>query len=400
MPNIRPILIAGAWAVLTQALPLLQAHGQGVAPATQRWEVNALPALNFDSDEGFGYGVIAQVYKYGGQGVAPYALTIQPTVFLTTEGRRDVSLFVDAPRAFGGNWRFDAYVGREQRLATPYYGTGNDTNYEAAREAEPNKYFYRYGRRAFKITSNLQHPTGIGSLSALLGVGTQSVKINATPFDEGTTLLAQEARLAPIADGKLNFIRTGLVYDTRDREVGTTRGTWADVLVQRVDKNLGSTVDFTRLTLTGRHYQSIGRRLVFADRALFQTVSGDVPFYDITTIQGSFKEAEGLGGSGSVRGLPKNRFAGKTLLLNNAELRWKAVEFSLRGKSANLVLSTFVDAGRVWQEADDGNALSNLHAGFGGGTRLGYGNNFVVAIDVAHSKLATAPIYIGLGYLF
>ncbi|NNF27850.1 MAG: hypothetical protein HKN73_11565, partial [Gemmatimonadetes bacterium] len=28
-------------------------------------ETGVLPALNFDSDEGFGYGVIAEIYEYG-----------------------------------------------------------------------------------------------------------------------------------------------------------------------------------------------------------------------------------------------------------------------------------------------------------------------------------------------
>ena len=29
------------------------------------WEINGLPAINFDSDEGFGYGVLLAAYNYG-----------------------------------------------------------------------------------------------------------------------------------------------------------------------------------------------------------------------------------------------------------------------------------------------------------------------------------------------
>jgi hypothetical protein len=44
--------------------------------------------------------------------------------------------------------------------------------------------------------------------------------------------------------------------------------------------------------------------------------------------------------------------------------------------------------------------LSDHHLGLGGGLRLGMGDNFVVALDLAHSREASLPFYIGLGYLF
>jgi len=43
--------------------------------------------------------------------------------------------------------------------------------------------------------------------------------------------------------------------------------------------------------------------------------------------------------------------------------------------------------------------VSELHAGYGGGVRLGLGPSFIVALDVGHSSEAT-QIYIGLGYPF
>src|SRR5258708_26347246 len=88
--------------------------------------VTGLPALNFDADEGFGYGALLQYYDYG-EGIEPYRYTLQPTLFLTTRGRRDVSLFVDAPHLLPSGWRIGAAIAREQQLATPYYGVGNDS---------------------------------------------------------------------------------------------------------------------------------------------------------------------------------------------------------------------------------------------------------------------------------
>jgi hypothetical protein len=66
-----------------------------------------------------------------------------------------------------------------------------------------------------------------------------------------------------------------------------------------------------------------------------------------------------------------------------------------------VVLSTFADVGRAWDKGVDlATTFDGLHSGYGVGARLGFGSSFVVAADVGHSSQATAPIYIGLGYMF
>src|SRR5260370_18611208 len=81
-------------------------------PAQRGWQVSGLPALNFNADEGFGYGVIAQAYNYGNGGARPYAYLIQPSVFLTTKGRRDATVFFDAPHLLPGDWGWGGFLGR------------------------------------------------------------------------------------------------------------------------------------------------------------------------------------------------------------------------------------------------------------------------------------------------
>jgi outer membrane translocation and assembly module TamA len=87
--------------------------------------------------------------------------------------------------------------------------------------------------------------------------------------------------------------------------------------------------------------------------------------------------------------------------VSNDELRWRAADFTLHGRQSSVVLSAFVDAGRVWTDGVDvSTILDGLHTGFGGGARFAFGSSFVIATDVGHSAQSTAPIYIGLGYLF
>jgi len=191
------------------------------------------------------------------------------------------------------------------------------------------------------------------------------------------------------------------VWDTRDREIAPHNGTWAEAIVMRSSRSLGSTSEFTRWTTTIRQYVPLSRRITFAQRVLAQGVIGDAPFHELATIQSSFKQQEGLGGSSSVRGLPKDRYIGKGMLVSNSELRWRAAEFLLRGRESSLSLSTFLDAGRVWSDRFElSSALTDLHAGYGAGARLGFGQSFIVAVDVGHSKESTAPVYIGLGWMF
>jgi hypothetical protein len=371
-------------------------------PTTRKWEIAGIPALNYDADEGFGYGAIIEIYNHGNGSSKPYAFTLQPNVFLTTGGRRDASLFFDAPDLLPGAWRITANIAREQQLATPYYGLGNDTEYDERLESAPNDYYYRFGRTRRVLSADLQHPIGNSPVRFLVGTSVSTVTLDPSPFDSGTTLLQSDMAANPSPlHGWYNALRGGLVWDSRDREIGTRRGAWTEVLVQRYDKVLGSERSYTRWTVTDRRYWPVSPRLTFAQRLLLQGVEGNVPVHDISTIQTSFKNQEGLGGAKSVRGLPRNRYQGKGLLLGNAELRWRAAEFRALRSPAYVVLSGFADAGRVW--ADDiviTEALTDLRLGYGGGVRLGLGSSFVVAVDVGHSSQSTAPVYIGLGYLF
>lgn len=363
-------------------------------------EISGLPALNFDADEGFGYGVILAAYGYDGSAVS-YRWTLQPTVFLTTQGRRDYTLFFDAPARPDRPWRITSFVGREQQLAAPYYGIGNQSLYDAALERGNTRYFYRYGRDRTRVTADVQHSLWTPALRVLVGAGASTDQIDLTPFDSGSTLIQSELANKTPASAHTNYIRAGLTWDTRDREIGTTSGTWADVIVQRVDKSLGASTEYTRWTATARHYQPLSGRLTLANRLLVQNTTGDAPFYVLSEVQTTQKPQDGLGGSSTVRGLPKDRYVGKGMLVSNNELRWRAAQFNLRGRPSSLVLSGFVDAGRVWTNGVDlSTAIRDLHAGYGGGARLAFGSSFVIAADVGHSAQSTAPVYIGLGYLF
>ncbi len=89
------------------------------------------------------------------------------------------------------------------------------------------------------------------------------------------------------------------------------------------------------------------------------------------------------------------------MLVWNAELRWRVARFRLVGRSFHTVLSAFLDQGRVWADgvAFEG-VFDDLHRGYGGGVRVGMGENFVGGVDVGTSGDAGLGLYLGLGYLY
>ena len=370
------------------------------------WEWFALPALNFNSDEGFGYGALLDLYNYRG-GRKPYRLMIRPLLAFSTKGKRDFTVVVDAPGVLPDGWRFDLFLGREKQLATPWYGVGNNTVKNDQLTDPPDAYYYRYGKTQYRVSANVQRRM-TRAARLLVGGTFADVKTDDIPFDSGTTLLRQQL----VADqgianpvtpsAKLRSVRAGVVIDTRDREVGPTKGSWIDLLVQRTaaagDDVAGS---YTRGTLSARFYESITSKIVFAQRVVVQHTDGDVPFFDLATIQNSSPtvQMEGLGGSSSMRGVEKNRYTARGIAFANLELRYRFKELRLLGKPAYLVGSAFADAGRVWRDDLFQGDPGTTHLSGGGGLRLGLGPSFLVAFDVGKSSEST-QIYIGLGYPF
>ena len=386
----------GAFVVLT----VIAGAATAQTPGRSRVELSGIPALNFDSDEGFGYGVVLAAYDYKAPG-ASYDWTIEPTVFLTTRGRRDYTVFFDAPASASHGFRYTAFAGREEQLAAPYYGIGNTTLFDPSVETGSTRYFYRYGRDRLRATFDVQHSVGRPDLRVLFGAGASNDRIDLTPFDSGSTLIERELAGQTLQLEHTNYLRAGITWDTRDREIAPHSGMWIDLLVQRVDTRFGASSDYTRWTGAARRYQPLGDRLTLANRLVLQDIAGAAPFYVLGDIQTTQQWQDGLGGSSSIRGLPKDRYVGKGLIVANNELRWRAADFNLLRRPSSVVLSAFADVGRVWSDGVDlSTIVDGLHAGYGGGARLAFGDSFVIATDVGHSSQTSAAIYVGLGYLF
>ena len=226
------------------------------------------------------------LYNVRSARVQPYRFTIQPTVFLTTKGRRDFIVFFDAPSpariAPGGSTRVRG-ARAASRDAVLRHRQRDRVRLDRSRHGR-TRYFYRYGQTRDRASLDFQHALGHPSVRVLHRRRIRRASASTcTPFDSRHH--ADSARTCATsrhATGRTRIsLRAGLTWDSRDREIGPQAGTWAELLVQRVDEALGAT---EQLHARGRRpVGTISRsapRLALANRLLVQNTIGDVPFFD------------------------------------------------------------------------------------------------------------------------
>lgn len=109
-------------------------------------------------------------------------------------------------------------------------------------------------------------------------------------------------------------------------------------------------------------------------------------------------QAQYLSGTENLRGFRRNRFAGRTMLFNNAEVRVRMAEFNTFLFPGSLGLLLFHDIGRVW--ADGETSTARWHNGYGGGLWVAPIRRWVVTASVAHSKEEKLLPYFSLGFRF
>jgi outer membrane translocation and assembly module TamA len=110
-----------------------------------------------------------------------------------------------------------------------------------------------------------------------------------------------------------------------------------------------------------------------------------------------FPQAYYLGGTENLRGYRRDRFAGRTRLFNNTEVRLKVKEFNNYLFPGAFGLLVFNDVGRVWQ---DGETSTDWHVGNGVGIWLAPIKRFVIAAHLVRSKEEKGAPYVSFGFQF
>jgi hypothetical protein len=413
------------------------------------WNFGAIPAITFDTDQGFQYGAAVNFYNYGDGSTFPkYKHSLYFEISHFTKGSGIYRFYYDSESLIPGiHVTTDLSYLPDQ--AYDFYGFNGyesvlNKNWEDQNSpGYKTRMFYKYQQKLFRFKTDLQGKFSGSHFGWTAGFNLLNYNSASVDIDKLNKGKNENDKLPPVAQqpglyekyiqwglipqqeangGFIPELKGGIVYDTRDNRPNPMKGMWTEAVFAVVPKFLGAESSFSKFSFTHRQYFTLIKEdLSFAYRLNWQqTVSGHVPFYYEPQIISSVltgSSSTGLGGAKNLRGIRRNRIVGDGYVLGNFELRWKFYRLTFLNQNFYMGLNTFVDCGKVVKKIDtshanipDAELASNfndgaeeLHTSYGAGLRLVMNYNFVIAVDygiATNAQDGNSGIYIGLNYLF
>lgn len=408
------------------------------------WNFGLLPVVSYNSDLGFQYGALTNIYNYGdGSSFPKYKHSIYFEVSRYTKGSGIYRFFYDSEFVIPKT-RLTVDVSYLPDQALDFFGfNGYDAVYNSnfSNQNSPDyktRMYYKHKRDIFRLKADFQGSLGLKNLNWVLGYNFMTVKTGSVPISKLNDGKKPEDQLPSVPslydnyvswgiispeekDGGLhNSLKLGFVYDSRDNEPCPMKGIWSElVLFNSISKDFV----FGKLAATHRQYFTIiPKDLSFVYRLGYQgIVYGKSPFYMLPYMIYSYMPSstvDGLGGNKSIRGMIRNRTVGDGMVYANAEFRYKFVRFKFIKQNWYVALNPFLDAGMVVQKTkiDKSNMPSEIqqvlyfnnnaetiHLTYGAGLHIAMNENFVIAADIGlpmKKDDGKMGIYIGMNWLF
>jgi hypothetical protein len=415
------------------------------------WNFGALPTITYDTDLGFQYGALVNLYHYGdGSRYPNYNHSLYFEVSRFTKGSGINRFYYDSDKLIEGlQTSVDLSYLSDQ--AYDFYGFNG---YEAVVKPEwiddesdnyKTRMFYKYDRKLLRFKVDLQGNFSESNFRWAAGFNLLNFDIGQVDVDRLNEGKEDDEMLPPLTEqptlynhyrnwgiipdeeadgGFVPTVKAGLVYDSRDNKPNPMKGIWTEAVLVGAPEFLGAESGFVKFNLTHRQYFTIvPKDLSLAYRLAYQTtVAGHAPYYYQTQVITSVLKgasSEGLGGAKSLRGIRRNRIVGDGFFYGNIEARWKFVRFQFINNNFYIGLNGFVDFGRVTKKVDidtdflngfDLRAIRNfdfgseaMHYSYGAGLRIAMNQNFIVSVDygmAADERDGDSGLYIGLNYLF
>ena len=407
---------------------------------------SAVPAIAYDSDVGFKYGGVVNLFHFGDGSTYPkYRHSLFIEWSRTTKGSGINQLLYDSDYLIPNiRTTLEASLFTEQAL--DFYGFNGykslyDVKYEDDEDIDNciSRMYYRIDRKLTRLRTEFQGNIIENKLRWFTNFSYYDVKIdtvNIEKLNEGkdpgdelpdtVSLYKQyvDWRIIPEDQkngGNSNLFRFGVVYDTRDNEPNPMEGIWTEFQLLFAPSFIGNKdYSFSKYIITHRQYFTLSPKVLnLACRLSYQgKLSGEMPYYMLPFIFNSAPkpDRDGLGGARTVRGVLRDRVVGEDYLYGNIEIRWKFIRKVILNQNIYITLSSFLDGGMVTRAYDiklSGvpdeylylfpDEKETMHFGFGGGIHLVHNENFIVAFDYGvpfNKKDGDRGLYINLGFLF
>ncbi len=429
-------------------------HAQEAEKKTEKikkgWNIGALPVVSYNSDLGFQFGALVNLYHYGdGSRYPSYDHSLYFEASWYTKGSGIFRFYYDSKELIKGI-RVSADVSYIPDQTYSFLGlNGYDAVYnhlweETSSDEYRSRVFYRQKREFFRVKLDFQGKM-VGKLNWLAGFNLFSIYTTSVDIEHLNKGKSDEDKLPDIpvlydkyvdwgvipenqaSGGLLTNFKLGMVYDSRDNEPNPMRGIWTEIILIGAPKPLSNMeTGFTKLVVTHRQYFTLVKeRLSFVYRLGLQTtIFGKAPYYVEPIMYMSKMNgagSEGLGGAKTLRGILRNRVVGDGIVYGNFEFRWKMFYANWFNQNFYFALSAFFDSGRVIKNYEVENEVTDVdyspdveanyfafgtesfHNSVGGGLHIAMNQNFILAIDYGkalNEQDGNSGIYIGMNFLF
>jgi hypothetical protein len=362
--------------------------GGEASSADPSLHLTPIPIVSYGSDIGLQLGGAAYLYQSDHNGERGEWGSLALTY--TTRGPRSIELKTELTRLRGTS--LSTFLQGKVFLDTsaPYWGEGaslGGLSVPPGAGSPPDPYRYRaYGPWLSAIVR--------GELAGPLGWWARARYLHLSIENPPPLLVASSP--PGVDGGPSSLLHAGLLYDTRDRPFSPRRGVLADAsLFGSPPVGALSAHRFGGLDVGARAFLDPWPGAVFAARALYDLKLGDVPFFERSLYEG-IGYGEGLGGSGTIRGLARSRLSGEEKMLGSAELRAYLLETYWLGRVQDWGITVGGDVGRA---RDRGHAAV-LGAGIFGGARVLLSHAVVMRLEVGWAGQGGTAFYIAFDEAF
>ncbi|MDD3322274.1 MAG: BamA/TamA family outer membrane protein [Paludibacter sp.] len=394
----------------------------------------ALPAISYDSDLGFQYGALVNLYDYGdGTNYPKYNHSLYMELSTYTKGSTIARLRYDSESLIP-KVRSTLDIAYVPDQMSDFYGfNGYQSAYDVANSNDYRNY-YKNQKNTFRIKADFQGYFGESKFGWVAGYAFYNFKmdtVDVTKFGSAVPggSLYQKYILWGLIDaneatgGSINYFKVGLKFDTRDQLACPTKGIFTEAVIQTAPKLVNQDFPHTKMAVIHRQYFTLAKDLQFAYRLDYQMTLGNdkVPYYAQPELITSYLIAasnQGLGGKSSIRGVLRNRVIGDAVGFGNFEFRYKFLRFDWLNQSFYLGTNVFFDSGLIIKPIDmdlslvsaTDNAIyfndyqaGKFHSSAGIGLKVGWNENFIISADFGKAfnvQDGNTGFYIGLNYLF
>ncbi|MBR2606854.1 MAG: BamA/TamA family outer membrane protein [Bacteroidaceae bacterium] len=415
------------FAVIFIFIATLSVHGQNKEKIKTGWNFGPLPAVSYNSDLGFQYGALCDIFYFGDGSTYPtYLHKFNVELSHYTKGETIAHMFYDSKFLLPG-LRVTAALSYLESAMSPFYGFNGYAS-PLNTDLTKNSSYYYMDRSMLRGIADLQGNI-FNNLAWMAGLTFWNVStgdVQLEKYKNELSLYEQYVASGLIKENEISGthieFKGGLVYDTRDMEAAPTKGYCAEVVASLSPALFGDAEAYGRIMASWRQFFPILKdNLVLGYRLNYQQTFGNAPFYLQQTITPLYLRQiknEGLGGKNSVRGILQNRILGDGYAWANIEARIKIARFSLINQNWYVALNPFVDMGiitddRKFEEQSNkenellglysGEDYNDIHVSAGMGLKLVMNHNFIISVEYGKpfdKRDGKGSLNIGTNYIF